>query len=49
MTIAPVEWFKIQKAIEDGDLFDLITDMLNAAYNEGKHDGMDIDREDVKP
>lgn len=44
MTISVEQWFKILKAIEDGNLFDLITDMLNTAYNEGKHDGMEIDR-----
>jgi hypothetical protein len=42
MRISTEDWRKIQKAIEDGNLIDLINDMLDEAYEAGKRDGYEV-------
>lgn len=39
MRVTTEQWRKIQQAIDDGDLAELISDMLDEAYEEGKRDG----------
>lgn len=46
MTITTEQWRKIQKAIDDGDLAELISDMLDDAYEEGKHDGYEAAKDE---
>ena len=46
MTVTTEQWRKIQRAIDDGDLAELISDMLYDAYEEGKHDGYEAAKDE---
>jgi hypothetical protein len=48
MHITTEQWRKIQQAIRDGDLAELIGDMNDDAYAEGKHDGYEIGKEEAE-
>jgi hypothetical protein len=49
MRVTTEQWRKILKAIDDGDLAELIGDMLDDAYDEGKRDGVEIGRDKETP
>lgn len=49
MRITTEQWRAIQKAIEDDGLAELIGDMLDDAYEEGKCYGVEIGRDEAKP
>jgi hypothetical protein len=42
MRVTTEQWRKIQRAIEDDGLAELISDMLDDAYDEGKRDGYEV-------
>jgi len=46
MRVTTEQWRKIQRAIDDGDLAELISNMLDDAYAEGKHDGYEAAKDD---
>lgn len=45
MKVSTEQWRKIQRAIDDGTLAELIDDMTDDAYEEGKRDGFEIGKE----
>lgn len=47
MTITSEQWRKIQRAIQDDGLTELLSDMLDEAYEEGRRDGYEMGKEEV--